>query len=252
MRTEAAGQAPRRLPQVIFVTGKGGTGKSTVAAALALALSRRRAVTLVELDPRRSSADVAGPTSPLVGRNFEHRVLTAGGELQAFIERIVPLRAISRRMLRSRTFGLVTAALPGLEAFLMLERIRLMAEEAAADRAIVIDAAATGSALEMLSVANGVKRIAPFGTLHRLASEVEEFIRDGARFGVLLTLHAEELALRETVAAAPALTALGIRCAGAALNNATPALFSTEEIGKLQGLEGHRRLAERRRAAAAE
>jgi len=43
-------------------------------------------------------------------------------------------------MLKSRTFGFVTAALPGLEAFLMLERLRLMADEAAKeDRFVVVD-----------------------------------------------------------------------------------------------------------------
>jgi anion-transporting ArsA/GET3 family ATPase len=154
-------------------------------------------------------------------------------------------------MLRSRTFGLVTAALPGLEAFLMLERIRLLAVEDYPDRTIVIDAAATGSALEMLSVADGVKQIAPFGTLNRLASGVEELLQDASRFAVLLTLHAEELALREALMVVPAITALGIRCAGAVVNGATSALFSAEEIARLHGLEGHRRLAEARSTAAA-
>ncbi|HLW70292.1 MAG TPA: ArsA-related P-loop ATPase [Candidatus Binataceae bacterium] len=252
MRTETTCRSSIKLPQVIFVTGKGGTGKSTVAVALALALSRARAVTLVELDPRRSSADGGGPASPLAGGNFEYRALTARAELQAFIERIVPLRAISRRLLQSRTFGLVAAALPGLEAFLMLARIRLMAVAEHRDRTLVIDAAATGSALEMLSVADGVQRLAPFGTLNRLAAEVDEFIREGERFGVLLTLRAEELALREALAAPPALTALGIRCIGAVLNGATPALFSAQELTRLDGLEDHRRLAQARRTAAAE
>ena len=39
-----------KLPRVLFVTGKGGTGKSTVAAALALALSGRRPTTLADLE----------------------------------------------------------------------------------------------------------------------------------------------------------------------------------------------------------
>jgi anion-transporting ArsA/GET3 family ATPase len=47
MPTETAGRAAIALPQVIFVTGKGGTGKSTVAVALALAISRQGAATLV-------------------------------------------------------------------------------------------------------------------------------------------------------------------------------------------------------------
>jgi len=252
MRTEPSGHLSIKLPQVIFVTGKGGTGKSTVAAALALALSRACPVTLVELDPRDSSADGNGSAAPLAGGGYEYRALTARAELQAFIERIVPLRAISRRMLRSRTFGLVAAALPGLEAFLMLERIRLMTVAEHRGRTLVIDAPATGSALEMLSVVEGVQRLAPFGTLNRLAIEVDKFIRDGERFGVLLTLRAEELALREALVAPPALTALGIRCIGAVLNGAISALFSAQELACVDGLDGHRRLAQARNAGAAE
>ncbi len=49
-----------KLPRVLFVTGKGGTGKSTVAAALAIALSRRRPTTLADLDRRLSAAAALG------------------------------------------------------------------------------------------------------------------------------------------------------------------------------------------------
>ena len=48
------------LPRVLFVTGKGGTGKSTVAAAIALALSHRRPTTLADLDGRLSAAAALG------------------------------------------------------------------------------------------------------------------------------------------------------------------------------------------------
>src|SRR6185437_16530281 len=114
------------LPRLIFVTGKGGTGKSTVAAALGLALSRRRPTIIVDLDQRRSAARMLGigeqetiPSDMLAALSLGPRA-----EVQAFVERIVPLRMVARRMLKSRTFGYVSAALPGLEAFLMLERLR--------------------------------------------------------------------------------------------------------------------------------
>jgi arsenite-transporting ATPase len=235
------------LPRLILVTGKGGTGKSTVAAALAMALARRRPTTLGDLDGRGS-----------VGRLIDARAkeqsaievitITPRGELEAFIDRIVPLRAVSRRMLQSRTFGYVTAALPGLEAFLMLERLRLMAGKAALeDRFAVIDAPATGHALELLAVAKGIRKLAPTGTLHRLSSAVEEFLIDRNRCGVMLTLTPEQLSLREALEAAAALRELGIECAGAIVNMVPPALYATAEIAKLRPLEAYARLAERRR-----
>jgi len=241
------------LPRVIFVTGKGGTGKSTVAAALALAAARHGPVTLIDLD-RRRSAIKALDTVPDLDRRGGHGVellaLTARGELEAFIERIVPLRAIARRMLQSRTFGFVSTALPGLEAFLILERVRLLANEGRPDRLIVIDAPATGGAIELLKVPVGLQRLAPIGTLHRLAVEVEKFVRAADRFGVLLTTRAEELSLREAIEASAALGVLGVGCIAAVLNECESALFSEEEIAKLSGLEGHQRLAQARRQAA--
>ena len=62
------------LPRVLFVTGKGGTGKSTVAAALAIALSRRRPTTLADLDRRLSAAAALGAIPQDSTRRQSHRL----------------------------------------------------------------------------------------------------------------------------------------------------------------------------------
>lgn len=255
------------LPRLIFVTGKGGTGKSTVAAALATVLSRQRPTTLADLDGRQSAMRLLGekvidanatststnsqPDTAESDSPLDVLTITPQSELEAFIHRIVPLRAVSKRMLRSRTFGYVTAALPGLEAFLMLERLRLLAGNAALnDRFAVVDAPATGHALELLGVAKGIRDLAPTGTLNRLSSAVEEFLFDRNRFGVMLTVLPEELALREALEASTALRdRLGIECVGAVLNCVPPPLFTATEIAKLHRFEGHALLAERRNAS---
>src|SRR5215469_14326253 len=117
------------LPRLILITGKGGAGKSTTAGALALSLSKRARTVLADLDQCRTAANLLGvelepPSYCATVGDIELRSLTPRSELESFIQRIVPIKAISRRMLRSHTFGYVTAALPGLEAFLMLERLR--------------------------------------------------------------------------------------------------------------------------------
>ena len=82
----------------------------------------------------------------------------------------------------------------------MLERLRILAGDAALmDRYGVIDAPASGAALELLAVAAGIKRLAPAGTLNRLAHAVESFLRDPHQFGVMLTVTPEDLALREAI-----------------------------------------------------
>jgi anion-transporting ArsA/GET3 family ATPase len=244
------------LPRVLFVTGKGGTGKSTVAAALALALSHRRPTTLADLDRRLSAAAALGATpedsrAVKVSDSLDVIALTPRHELEAFIERIVPIRAISRRMLRSRTFGYVTAALPGLEAFLLLERLRIMAGDAALeDRYLVIDAPASGSAVELLSVSSGVKGIAPAGTLNRLAESVDRFLSDATRFGAVITTTPEDLAVREALETATTIRdRLRIATVATVMNCVPDLLFDTSELAALSQLGTHAKLAIRRNAA---
>ena len=152
----------------------------------------------------------------------------------------MPIKAIARRMLKSRTFGYVSAALPGLEAFLMLERLRILAGDAAPnDGYVVVDAPATG-ALELLSVPGALKRIAPLGTLNRLAASVESFLADASRFAVMLTLTPHELALREALEASDVLRGrLGVSVAAAALNCVPQPLFEERELDELDALEAH-------------
>ena len=69
------------LPRLIFVTGKGGTGKSTIAAALALALARHRPASLADLDRRLSAArllgvSLNGATSAHINETLEVFALT--------------------------------------------------------------------------------------------------------------------------------------------------------------------------------
>lgn len=242
-----------QLPRVLFVTGKGGTGKSTVAAALAVALSHRRSAVLADLSTHLGAAALLGAAicddhTARLSQSLEVVALSQRAELNSFIKRLVPLAAISERMLRSRTFGYVTAALPGLEAFLLLERLRMMAGEAALhDRYVVIDAPATGTALELLAVANGVKGVAPVGTLSRLADDVQEFLTDPHRFAVLITVTPEDLSVRETLATAETLKSVRrIEVAGAILNRSTNALFEEHELERLGALDAHRKLAHKR------
>nr|AEQ20511.1 ArsA-type ATPase efflux pump protein [uncultured bacterium CSL144] len=235
--------------------GKGGTGKTSVACALALALSNRGKTVLADLDQRWTAArllgvDLDGPSDFAAMANLEVRSFTPRTELEAFIERIVPIKVISRRMLRSHTFGYVTAALPGLQAFLMLERLRQLADEAAARNGFaVIDAPASGSLLELLSVGQGVGDLAPSGTLNRLARAVDEFLRDPRRFGVLLVARPERLAVREALEVLATLRdELRLGYVVAILNGVPDPLLSSSDFAKMHRLAAHRRLALQRRA----
>ena len=187
-----------------------------------------------------------------ISDTLEGLALSPRAELESFIERIVPVKAVAGRMLKSRTFGYVTAALPGLEAFLMLERLRILAGETAREEQhLVVDAPASGSAMELLSVAEGLKGLAPAGTLNRLAVQVQSFLTTPALFGVIVTVTPEEMALREAIETASALQhRLHIRCFCAVINGAAGAMFTAAELAALTPFQQHAHLALRRNAMA--
>ncbi len=243
------------LPRLILITGKGGSGKSTTAGALALALSRRGSVTLADLDQRRTAARLLGVepelpcNSPTTG-NLELRTFTPHGELESFIHRLVPIKALSRRMLRSHTFSYVSAALPGLQAFLTLERLRQVAQEAAVgDGYAVIDAPASGSAVELLAVTQSIRDLAPSGTLNKLARSIESFVRNQQLFGVWLTARPERFAVHEALETLACLREqLRIRHVTVVLNGVPEFLLSSADYTKMDQAPGHRRLALQRKA----
>jgi hypothetical protein len=223
-------------PRLTFVIGKGGAGKSTVSAALAIHLSGLRPTILADLDQRGSAARLldAGrfeSEKMHAGERLELCSLSPRRELQRFIQRIVPVRMISDRMLGSRTFTYVTAALPGLQAFLLLTRLSSLAGEAAReDRYVVVDGLSTGASLELLSVAMGIKNLAPAGALNRLAGELEGFISDPHRFAVAIAVSPQDLALKEALEAAARLREhLHINRVIAILNGVPAPLFAAAE-----------------------
>jgi hypothetical protein len=133
----------------------------------------------------------------------------------------------------------------------MLERLRQLADEAAARHGFaVIDAPASGSALELLSVPQGVRDLAPSGTLNRLARAIDEFLRTPRRFGVWLTARPERLAVREAMETVAKLRdELGIGCITAILNGVPDPLLSFADYAKMRRLAVHRRVADHRRLA---
>lgn len=133
----------------------------------------------------------------------------------------------------------------------MLERLRILGSDAALhDRYVVVDAPASGSALELLSVAAGVKRIAPAGALNRIAESVESFLSDATRFGALVTAAPEELAVRKAIETAAAMREqAGVFNVAALMNRVPDALFNTSELATMAPLRGHAELAVRRHAS---
>ena len=147
-------------PQLLFVIGKGGVGKTTVAAALGTHAARDgHRVLIVELNAARGLATVrctppltTKPTSlapRLHGVRLETEAL-----LESYFRRLLRLPFLSRPLLSSAAFRAIARAAPGVSQFLVLDRpMRWAGQRRFRERAhsawIIVDGAATGPAVPL-------------------------------------------------------------------------------------------------------
>ncbi len=241
------------------VTGKGGTGKTTVAAALAVALaSRGKRVLLAEVEGRQGISQTFDvPPLPTT----ETRVAggSQGGEVvglavdakTALLEYLQLFYKLGRAGGVLERFGAIdfaTTIAPGVRDLLLIGRIyeasrrRLDAkhhrgslpEELAYD-AIVLDAPPTGRIPRFLSVGEEVADLARMGPIHSQAGSITEVLHSGATRVHVVTL-LEEMPVQETVDAVAELRALGMPV-GAVIINQTR---SREDVDPALGaVDGH-------------
>ena len=196
--------------RLVIVTGKGGTGKTTVAAALALAGAERGLrVVLAEVGREEQVPRLLSPGSAPVG--YAGRELLPG--LTAM--RIDPFAALAEylglqmggsliadRVVANRGFRQLMTAAPGWRELITLGKVwhlEQMEERGhPAIDLIVVDAPATGHGLTFLDVPRLVATAISGGPLRRNAAEVERMLSDPQRTRLLPVALAEELPVRET------------------------------------------------------
>jgi len=202
--------APLLARRLLIVTGKGGTGKTAVAASLALAAARRGArVLLAEVGREEQGPGLIAPGTGEVG--YAGRELTPG--LRAM--RVEPYAAlaeylglqlggqrIARAVVANHGFRQLMAAAPGWRELITLGTLWHVEQQTDGGRPaidlIVVDAPATGHGLTFLDVPRLVASAVRSGPLRRNAEEVERLLADPERTLLLPVALAEELPVRET------------------------------------------------------
>jgi hypothetical protein len=187
--------------RVVIVAGKGGVGKTTVSAALAVAASRAgRNVLIVEVEGKSGLAASFG-RPPLTYQETElrpgvrARTLTPDDALVEYLHDH-GLRRIGRRLSQSGALEVVATAVPGMKDILVLGKVKQLERAGAADL-ILLDAPAAGHAVQFLLSARGLLDAVSVGPVNRQALEVVELLSDPERCRVLLVTLPEETPVNE-------------------------------------------------------
>ena len=229
----------------VFVTGKGGTGKTTVTAALAVALAgrgRRVLIALSETKERTSvlfGAPPLGPEIRLVAPNISAVKISAETALREYGEMILRSRAVYSAVFENKYVKGFFAAVPGLYQWAILGKAWFHSTETGPDGrprfdVVLFDAPATGHGLDMLRVPKIIVDIAPPGLLRRDAERAWAMFKDPKQSGVVIVTLPEDLPATEAVELATAVEQeLHLPVANVIVNQVLDFLFTDAERREL-------------------
>lgn len=240
-----------------IVSGKGGTGKTTIAAALACALATSgRRVLLCEVEGRHSLTDLFAV--PELGRRAERRLCRtpAGGQvfgmsinaedaLMEYLETFYRLGVAGKALDRFGVFDFATSIAPGLRDVLLTGKVyeavrrRDKGWDNAYD-AVVLDAPPTGRIAKFLNVNEAVAGLAKMGPIRNQADSITEVLRSGRTQVHLVTLP-EDMPVTETLDAIVELEPTRIAVGSLICNRATESPLAGDEVTR--AIDGRAELA---------
>ncbi|WP_042373634.1 ArsA-related P-loop ATPase [Streptacidiphilus neutrinimicus] len=234
------------------VTGKGGTGKTTVAAALALALAKEgRRTLLIEVEERQGIAELFG----IAALPYEERKVAAGrghGEVyalaidieQALLEYLEMFYKLGRAGKALRKLGFIdfaTTIAPGLRDVLLTGKACEAVRRRRPDGrrvydAVVMDAPPTGRVTRFLNINTEVAGLARVGPIHNQSQAVMRVIQSPETAVHLVTL-LEEMPVQETVDGVADLHAANLPVGGVFVNMVRPPVL--DQAALLAAEDGH-------------
>lgn len=246
---------PSRLnkARLHFVTGKGGTGKSTIAASLALALAAGgRKVLLVEVEGRQGIAQLFD-VPPLPYEEVKVATADGGGLVNAlaidteaafleYLDMFYNLGIAGRAMRRIGAVEFATTIAPGLRDVLLTGKIKEIVVRSERERekprgkqtgydAVVVDSPPTGRIARFLDVTKAVSDLAKGGPVHSQAEGVVKLLHSDLTAIHLVTL-LEALPIQETLEAIDELKGLGLPIGSVIVNRNIPAYLDPEVLAK--------------------
>jgi anion-transporting ArsA/GET3 family ATPase len=231
--------------RLLLVTGKGGTGKTTVTAALAeAALASGRRVLVCEMAGRAVLPEVYGRAPADRGvvqlsPGLWQLSLDPADALREWLRRQPGGAAVAAVLMGSATFQHFVAAGPGVKELVTMGKLGDLVGSGRYD-VVVVDAPASGHVVGLVTAPRTFAQIARGGVIRRDAAALWELVRDRRRTGYVGVALPEEMAVRELLELDAGLTAeIGRGLDRAVVNEVWPDRFDEDDAARLREVRDH-------------
>jgi anion-transporting ArsA/GET3 family ATPase len=233
--------------RLLIVTGKGGVGKSSISAALALASAQRDKRTLIaEVNTKERITQLlgkpeAGPNVTSIEENLWSVNLRPQEAMREYALMILKFESIYNAVFENRLVQYFLRFVPSLQELVMLGKLLFHLKEKRPDGSwrfdrIIIDAPATGHAITFLSVPQVILDTVPPGPLAEDAKWMRDYLVDPLVTAAVLVSLPEDMPVNETLELSRALEQrVHIKRQAVVLNGYIGHRFPPAELAKLEG-----------------